>query len=347
MALLKPLMLMGGSLSDQARGARREAARSTQVGNKFSSLMEAQMLPASPQAAMQFVRTRTLAGLSRIKDGAGAEPARDAMTEQSMRAMANALSQNLSRPAAKSSNDAARLGKARDVLPATGKAAQNARAYLRQSADANRLGSLSARFESGAEGIAAIGYDRMGGTSYGKYQIASKPGSMKDFLQFLDKEAPDVSAKLRAAGPANTGGRKGRMPTVWRDIAAQEPERFADLQERFIRDTHYKPALESVRRAGFNTDEFSPALQEVLWSTAVQHGPAGAARIFIRAAEQANTARPKDTELIRSVYAKRAGQFTSSTETVRTAVQQRLRQEQHLALAMVEGRRPESRMTAG
>jgi hypothetical protein len=68
----------------------------------------------------------------------------------------------------------------------------------------------------------------------------------------------------------------------------------------------------------------------------VQHGPSGAARIFIRAAEQANMSPAREKDLIRNVYANRARQFKSSTEAVRTAVQQRLRQEQHLALAMTE-----------
>lgn len=344
MPLMRPLMIMGGSLQEMASASPRATAKAAveKLGNKFSSLMESQTLPAAPQAAMQTVRTRALAGLARIMDGSGDNPVQDALTEQSVRNMVGALNQTLSsRPATytKASAQAAntRLGKQRDVLPATGTAAQNARAQTkRQSPDEEKLGLLSARFESGSDGIAAIGYDRVGGTSYGKYQIASKPGSMDNFLQFLDGAAPDLSAKLRAAGPADTGGRKGAMPTVWREIAEQEPDRFTALQEQFIHNTHYKPALEAVRQAGFNTDEFSPALKEVLWSTSVQHGPTGAARIFIRAAEQADTSHTKEKDLIRSVYANRAGQFKSSTDAVRASVQQRLQQEQNLALAMTE-----------
>ena len=352
MALLKPLMVMGGSLHETARAASpRAAARAAieQAGSKFSSLMESQTLPASPQAAMQTVRTRTLAGLARIMDtSSGADPMQDALTEQSLRNMVGALNQNLaSRPSPKAAPALAaadtRLGRQRDVLPASGTEAQMARTQAarnqasRQTPDAEKLGILSARFESGSEGIAAIGYDRTGGTSYGKYQIASKPGSMDNFLQFLDGAAPDLASKLREAGPADTGGRKGGMPTAWREIAEQQPERFAALQEQFIRDTHYTPALAAVRQAGFNTDEFSPALKEVLWSTSVQHGPTGAARIFIRAAERADTSHTREKDLIRSVYANRAGQFKSSTDSVRAAVQQRLQEEQHLALAMTEG----------
>ncbi len=70
------------------------------------------------------------------------------------------------------------------------------------------VGALSAKFESGSAGVAAIGYDRVGGTSYGKYQIASKPGTMDRFLSYLDKNAPAWAERLRSAGPRIQDQRK-------------------------------------------------------------------------------------------------------------------------------------------
>ena len=200
------------------------------------------------------------------------------------------------------------------------------------------LGSLAAQFESGKDGIAAIGYDRVGGTSYGKYQIASRVGTMNGFLSFLDTEAPDISKQLRAAGPANTGSRRGKMPEAWQKIAAEQPARFEALQEKFIHDSHYAPALDAViKGAGIDPARLSPAMQEVLWSTAVQHGPAGAARIFNRAASKGSfDSMQAERKLIDNVYAIRAEQFGSSTEQVRVAVRSRLRQEKALALAMLK-----------
>ncbi len=217
----------------------------------------------------------------------------------------------------------------------TGKRARRA-----PTPESDGLGRLSARFESGGDGIAAIGYDRNGGTSYGKYQIASRVGSMKNFLEFLDGEAPDVAQRLRKAGPANTGGRRGGMPDAWRAIAKEQPERFEALQEAFIRESHYKPAMEAiVERTGLEADKLSPAMREVIWSTAVQHGPAGAARIFDRADNLSG--KPADPayerKLISNVYKLRAGQFGSSTEAVQAAVQNRFRQEKNLALNMLDG----------
>ena len=209
-------------------------------------------------------------------------------------------------------------------------------------------GGLSARYESGGEGIAAIGYDRHGGTSYGKYQISSRAGTMNRFLDYLDTRAPDLASRLNAAGPANTGGKSGDMPKVWKQIAEEDPTRFEALQSDFIRDSHYEPALAAMTRStGLSYAGIPPALQEVLFSTAVQHGPQGAAGIISQAVAkvgperlQASAGEEEVTrasrELIREIYGARAGKFGSSTKQVRESVQQRLKSEMRDALAMLE-----------
>ena len=205
-------------------------------------------------------------------------------------------------------------------------------------------GALSARFESGQGGIAAIGYDVHGGTSYGKYQISSKAGSMTQFIKFLRQEAPALAKRLESAGSANTGSRNGKMPEEWKKIAQEHPDFFRELQERFIHDSHYKPALLALaQKTDLNDDKMSAALQEVLWSTAVQHGPNAAARIFSQAMDKIDpTLADKEGSpefeqaLIENVYAMRSTQFSSSTEQVRTAVKSRLKEEKNLALAMLQ-----------
>lgn len=201
------------------------------------------------------------------------------------------------------------------------------------------IGKLSAQFESGEDGIAAIGYDGTGGTSYGKYQIASKVGTMTDFLKFLDREAPDLSKRLRTSGPANTGSRKGAMPDMWKTIAQEDPSRFESLQEAFAAESHYRPALNSiVKNTGLEEDTLSQAMREVIWSTAIQHGAGGASKIFIRADSMSGDANSPNYErnMINNVYKIRAGQFGSSTEAVRAAVQNRFKKEKVLALNMLE-----------
>ncbi|MFP4031694.1 MAG: hypothetical protein ACLFTV_09050 [Desulfococcaceae bacterium] len=169
------------------------------------------------------------------------------------------------------------------------------------------LGVLAARFESAADGPAAIGYDPEGGTSYGTFQIASRPGTMGEFLDFLDRRAPEWANRLRAAGPANTGGRDGAMPRVWRDIAAESPERFEALQREFIRKNHFEPARRRIlKRTGLDVGNSGRALREVVFSTAVQHGAAGAAGIV---AQAANRSGMEENLLIREIYAVRHARF--------------------------------------
>jgi hypothetical protein len=210
-----------------------------------------------------------------------------------------------------------------------------------QSLDASSgagIGNLSAKFEAGDKGPATIGYDPQGGTSYGTYQIASRPGTMKLFVDYLQDRAPEWASKLRAAGPTNTGSRRGRMPEAWRQISAEDPERFAKIQADFIEETHYRPALEEISsKTGVDVSQQPKAIQEVLWSTAVQHGAKAAANIFCRAlskpAKQAVNA-SLDT-LIRNVYNLRAGQFGSSTPQMRTALRNRFSEEKSMAIAML------------
>lgn len=212
-----------------------------------------------------------------------------------------------------------------------------ARTVKKTADEAGPQGRLSARYESGTEGSAAVGYDRNGGTSYGTYQISSRQGTFGAFLKFLAEREPALAERLRRAGPANTGSTRGNVPKEWKAIAAEQPERFEALQEEFIRDSHYNPALRGVRKA-LGVEELSPVLQEVLWSTAVQHGPTGARRLFGRAAAEiaASGGNPRDeAALIDTVYTLRKGQFASSSPGVRAAVRSRFDEERRQALAML------------
>ncbi|GHV55010.1 hypothetical protein FACS1894206_08940 [Deltaproteobacteria bacterium] len=217
----------------------------------------------------------------------------------------------------------------------------------KNSTDGN-VGRLAARFESGGEGVAAIGYDRHGGTSYGKYQISSRAGTMRNFIGYLKTEAPDIAERLEKAGPMNTWSKRGKMPDAWQQIAAENPDRFERLQEKFIRASHYEPAMRAIaEKSGIPMDNMPLALQEVVFSTAVQHGPHAATRIISSALGQIgeqrldpasnppeNLAKAQEN-LIRKIYDNRSGQFRSSAETVQAAVKNRLKQEMSAALSLL------------
>jgi hypothetical protein len=199
-------------------------------------------------------------------------------------------------------------------------------------------GMLSGHFES-REQCDAIGYDRNGGTSYGTYQISSRQGTMENFIDFLRKEIPAWAERLEQAGPANTGSTEGNMPSTWKAIANEEPGIFAELQHRFITQSHYLPALEDIlQNSGLGENLFSGPLQEVLFSTAVQHGPAGAGNIFKRALEAIDSDEATDltSKLMDQIYDIRKTQFSNSSERVKSAVENRLTQEAILAKSLLD-----------
>lgn len=211
--------------------------------------------------------------------------------------------------------------------------------------DSDRLGALSAQFESADAGAGAIGYDRNGGTSYGIFQISSRQGTIKLFLDFLDRHAPQWAARLKSAGPSDTGSAQGGMPREWSRIAQEDPVSFEKLQEDFIRESHYDAALAEIQqKTGLDVSKHSSVLQQVVWSTAVQHGPHGAANVLDEAVQriQSSGKEMTDKQLIENVYAVRATKFGLSNPQVRAAVQARFTHEKGMALAMLGGGRSEA-----
>lgn len=187
-------------------------------------------------------------------------------------------------------------------------------------------GDMSARYESGAAGSAAIGYDGTGGTSYGKWQLSSRQGSLDGFLRFLEGKGGTpaaVAARLRAAGPADTGSKSGAMPEAWKKEAQTNAADFESWQREYVRSAFYQPAAQSLPGGAAALASASPAVREMVWSTAVQHGAEGAKDIFQKAWRDGMT----EGDFIRSAYAERATRFGSSTPEVRASVQRRLAEE--------------------
>ena len=191
------------------------------------------------------------------------------------------------------------------------------------------LGSLAQKYESGAAGSMAVGYDKVGGTSYGKYQIASKVGAMDDFLKMLDKTNPEAAARLRGAGPADAG-QGGKFAQEWKSLAKSGA--LGDAESQFAMEKIYKPAMGGLKDQGLKKMiEGSKGLQEMMHSTAIQHGAGGGAGILNKVFKQGMS----ESDLVKAVYAERGTRFGGSTDQVRASVQGRFGKEQQDVLAML------------
>lgn len=192
------------------------------------------------------------------------------------------------------------------------------------------LGSLSAKYESGKAGSSAIGWDSTGGTSFGKYQLASKTGTVDKFLNFVKDKNPEVYDRLKNAGPADSG-KDGAFAKEWKSLAKEG--KLGNLEHDFMEKTNYSTAMKGIKNPEVQKMiNENPAMQDVLWSTAIQHGGKGASDIFNKTYKEGMSSE----DMINSVYDERGKHFKSSTAKVQESVKNRFVDEKKQALAMNE-----------
>jgi hypothetical protein len=236
------------------------------------------------------------------------------------------------------------------------------------AAAADEVGSLSARYESGGKSSAAIGDDSTGGWSYGKYQIATKTGTMKAFLAYLKTADPDTWKTLDAAGGADAATKHDKkFVKAWEDAA--KANQLEGAEHGFVASTHYAPQEEKLKEVGVDISSRSKAIQNVVWSTSVQHGPESElmARVAKKLIARHKASLPKgkngaagaapddaaiagqvtDEELINAIYDERGAvievdgkkvlkHFENSTQDVQDGVAKRYQAERKAALAILK-----------
>ena len=223
-------------------------------------------------------------------------------------------------------------------VPAAAASASAAAGALGQAL-ADALGALSAKYETGGKGPGTVstGAGDFGGVSYGSYQMASKMGVPTRFVTQPGFPWLQDFANL-VAGTA-------QFTAVWKRIAAEQPDAFQKAQHEYIKKTHYDLlAAKILNENKLDVNSRCRALQDVVWSTAVQHG--GATPIVGRACATLNcqqTDPDYDKQLIRAIYAERGRRkpdgnlayFSKSSSSVQTGVANRFKNELQDALAML------------
>jgi LysM repeat protein len=224
-------------------------------------------------------------------------------------------------------------------LPSVVPAAAAAAAGALGEALAEALGTLSAKYETGGRGPGTVstGSGDPGGVSYGSYQMATKMGTVTRFVTQVGFPWLQDFRSL-SAGTA-------QFTACWKKIAADQTTAFQDAQHSFIKKTHYDLlAAKILSDDSLDVNTCSRALQDVIWSTAVQHG--GATPIVHRACANVSVSKTDptyDEQLIRAIYAERGRKkddgnlayFSKSSPSVQTGVANRFKNELQDALKML------------
>lgn len=195
------------------------------------------------------------------------------------------------------------------------------------------LGTLSARYESnGDPGTVSTGNGDIGGVSYGSYQMSTASGSASQFVA----NSPYASefASLQPGTPA--------FGDKWREIAARDPAGFQAAQHEYIKENYYDVLSNQLQQdIGLDPNQHSNALQQVIWSTSVQHG--AYTDIVEEALAGREVGKMSDTDLINAIYAERGRtdengalvHFRDSSYDVQQGVASRFRNENQDALNLL------------
>jgi len=214
--------------------------------------------------------------------------------------------------------------------------------------DGWELGKTSEKYESGGKGPGVINdysgaaEGDLGGASYGTYQLASflpemrkngkaRPSAKNSPVEQFIKNSKfkDKFTDLTPATP--------EFDTKWKEVAAQNTKEFKDDQHDYIQRKYYNVMTANLQRAGLDLSKYGPGVQDLVWSTAVQFGPA---RVSIFTEPLRNKSELSDKDIINLVsdykIAKVDELFKSSSENIRAGVKSRYQSEKQALLALVK-----------
>jgi len=169
------------------------------------------------------------------------------------------------------------------------------------------LGDSVKSFESGNRGVASVssGVNDPGGVSYGTYQLSSNARTLQGFLN--SPEGGKYSAEFAGLKPGSV-----EFSEKWKALAARDPEGLHQAEKTFIYRTHYQPVISQAAEAGLDMN--NPAIQDAVWSGAVQHGPGGVRKVLDAVKQDPDLKSKTVEEQLKSYYWARSGNGSSTSQ---------------------------------
>jgi hypothetical protein len=119
--------------------------------------------------------------------------------------------------------------------------------------------------------------------STGKARPSSKNSPVIQFLN--NSKFKDKFAGLEPATAA--------FDAKWKEIASTNAADFKKEQHDYVQKKYYDVAIANLQRQGLDMTKYGPAVQDLIWSGAVQFGPANT-KAFTESLRDKSTLTDKD-----------------------------------------------------
>lgn len=207
------------------------------------------------------------------------------------------------------------------------------------------LGDLSAQYESNGDcGCISNCPEDPGGKSYGTYQFSSNAGSLQQFVNWCQQQGYDFAAQLANEDLCSDG-----FDAMWKQIAENETDVFAQAQHDYIKVAYYDPSIDTLAGIGYHIEKHHAVMQDVIWSRAVQYGPGNIGDMFMEAVQQMHNkddgagypnlsyvdSPEYDYDFIYSIYMNVCSSMEWNSSTLRDSLNNRFQSECQQALSQL------------
>lgn len=195
-----------------------------------------------------------------------------------------------------------------------------------------KLGFVSAKYEAGGYngGNISSGNGDYGGVSYGIPQFSTTTGSADKFISWLKEQNPEIGGYF-----ADYKAGSNEFSNAWKQAYEKYGDTFTNYQTQYAYDSFVSPLVKLAKQKTGVDYTRSPALQELIYSTAIQFGGGSlglAALGNVRAGMS-------DDEIINASYDNKISNyknyFKSSSQAVQESVKNRFENERKDILGLL------------
>lgn len=195
-----------------------------------------------------------------------------------------------------------------------------------------KLGFISAKYETGGwnGGLVSSGKGDYGGVSYGIPQFSTQTGSADGFVHWLKKNNKEIGNYFGNYKAGTT-----EFSNAWKQAAQKYGDVFSNYQTQYAYDSYVKPLIDLAKQKTGVDYTRSPALRELVYSTAIQFGGGS---LGLSALGTVNSSM-SDKDIINASYDKKINNyknyFKSSSSAIQEGVRNRFVNEREDVLALL------------